>query len=384
MQPKSLTRSSKGITALIVVMSSAILSVPTVKAIAPIGDNAELFVTGTVSGEYNDNIFLSHTNAKDDFIFDVIPGLSYEFGKVNSLTTGQLAVNEDLNFFTKKPHLNNQLFNGVFAMKYDDSKTSINFDASFHEADQAERGIQTSGFLVNRNLSHVDTIGEVQVTDKSSIGAGIIWDDTDYKTAGFTDWRYVQIPVNYYLKFEPKLDLSAGFRFQDNTVGVGGIDSNTYYYNVGARGEFTPNLTGKFTVGYINEKLDNGTNQGGLGAESSFTYAYSPKTNVTFGLNDDFGYAATGSSFRNFGTYVGFISSLTEQWTLNGQISYNRYKYVSTKQRDDFYSARLGLTYTISTHVSMTGSYSYTADNSNFSADSFKGNIFSISATVHY
>lgn len=352
--------------------------------IAPIGDNSELFVTGTASATYNDNIFLSHSNAKDDGIFDLVPGLSYEFGKSNSLATGQLALNEDFQLFAKKSSLNNDLFNGTFFTKYDDSKTKLDFDASFHQADQAERTIQNLPYLVDRNLSHVDGMGEVQVTEKTSLGAGLVWDETDYKTAGFTDWRYWQVPVDYYYKVEPKLDLSAGFRYQDNTVGANGQDSHVYFANVGARGEFTPNLTGKFAIGYIQQNFDDGRRVAGVGSDSSFTYAYSPKSTVTFGVNDDFGYAAVGTAYRNFGVYVGANTKVTEQWSANGQVSYNRYSYITTTQTDDFYSIRLGLTYVYSTNLTINGNYTYGTDNSTATADSFKNNIFSVSATLHY
>jgi hypothetical protein len=356
-----------------------------VRAIAPIGDNGELFVTGTASATYNSNVLLSSGAPTEDLIWDFIPGLSYEFGKVNSLTTGQLAANEDFVLFTKhETALGNQLFNGTFWTKYDDSKTKLSFDASYHQLDQPTVTARTDGGLIDRDVSHIDAIGEVQFTDKSSVGTGLIWDDTNYTTAGYTDWRYFEIPVNVYYKFEPKLDLSAGFQFQDNTLGARGRDSNDYFVNVGARGEFSPNLTGTFRVGYIEQDFDGGSHIGGVGLDSSFTYAYSAKSNVTFGATDDFGYAAIGSSYRNFGVYLGGATALTEQWSANAQIAFNRYSYVTTTERDNFITGRVGLTYIMSTNITVSGYYSYSKDDGQGGGANFRQNLLSVSTSLHF
>jgi hypothetical protein len=372
-----------GLTAL--VSAIALLSIANrAHAIAPIGDDAELFVTGQVSGGYNDNIFLSSDSAQSDYIFDLVPGLSYEFGKTNSETTGQLAAYEDFQIYAKKSHLNSELFNGVFWTKYDDGKTKLNFDASFHQMDAAERTLQNLAYLVNRDLYHADVLGETQVTEKSSIGAGVVWDDTEYKAAGFASWRYWQIPVNYYVKFEPKLDLSAGFRYQNNTLGAGYPDSSDYFYNIGARGEFTPNLTGTLQIGYDNIHFDKGGSHNGLGLASALTYAYSPKTDATFGVNDNYGYGAIDGAFRDFGVYVGGNSSLTEQWSVNGQVAYNRYSYLASAQRDDNYSIRLGVNYVVSANTTLSASYTWSENNSNIHAFTYKDNMLSAAATLHF
>ena len=361
------------------------IAVAPIRAIEPIGDDSELFITGVATVAENDNIFLNHSNTTSATVFDLVPGLSYEFGKNNALTKGLLAANEDFQIFSKSgSSLNNQLANIVGSLAYDDTKTKLNFDASFHQADQAQVGIQNLGYLVDRNLYHMGGTGEVAMTDKSSLGTGILFDDTDYRAVGFTDYRYVELPVNYYFKFEPKLDLSAGFRYRDNTVGTGGIDSTDLFYNVGARGEFTPNLTGELLVGYQQQNLDNGTNQGGLGLDSRFTYVYDTKTSLSFGVNDDFSYVATGPAIREFEVYLEASTALTEQWSIDGRVSYNRYTYITTPQRDDYYTARVGVTYVIATYLKVSAAYSYAEDNSNLTIASFKNNIISVSASVHY
>jgi hypothetical protein len=114
------------------------------KAIEPLGDNSELFITGVVTVSENDNIFLSNSNPTSSEITDLTPGLSYEFGKTDSQTQGQVAYYEDFQFFSKSgSQLDNQLGNFVFSTKYDDAKTKLNLDATWHQADEAEVGYKT-------------------------------------------------------------------------------------------------------------------------------------------------------------------------------------------------------------------------------------------------
>lgn len=354
-------------------------------AILPSGSDSELFVTGVASVQENDNVFLSHTGEKSDTIFDLVPGLSYEYGK-NSLTNGKVAISEDWQTYASESKLNTGLFNALGTLNYSDDKLKLDALGSYAQADQATRDVRQVGTLVKRDLYHAEGKSEWVVTEKTSVGVGAIYDDTEYKKAGYVNWQWTEIPLNYYYKVEPKVDLSAGFRYRNNQLGAGGIDSNDYFYNVGARGEFTPKLTGTFTIGYNRRELSSGKSrtEGGLGIDSTFTYDFSPKTTVNFGVSNDYGYAAVGSAYRLFGINGGFNTQVNEIWSLHGQASYNRYDYTTSTQQDDFYQAGAGATYTLNRNASFTGGYSFVKDNSNITSGSFNNNIFSVSATLHY
>jgi hypothetical protein len=351
----------------------------------PGDDNSELFVTGTASIAENDNIFLSNNNKQSALIFDEVLGLSYESGKDTSIEQTKISVSEDFQEYANGKNFSNQLTNAELFSRYDDDKMKLSFDGSFHQLDQPEVGLQNLGYLEKRDVTDLDGKGEIQLTDKSSVGVGVQYDDTSYANSGFTNWSYIEVPVDYYWKVEPKLDLSAGFRYRDNTVGTGGIDSQNYYYNVGARGEFAPDLTGEFDVGYNQLSLKGQGTQSALGADSKFIYTYSPKTTVTVSLNEDYGYSAIGGGgYRQPNAYIAVTTALTEQWLATGQVSYAKYEYITTAQRDDYYAAQVGLTYVVSTNISFRGAYSYAEDNSNIAAFSFKNNIFTFSASVRY
>jgi hypothetical protein len=354
------------------------------RAIAPIGSDGAIFGTGVVSTAYNDNIFLSDHNAKSSEVTDLIPGVSYEYGQNGALDKGAAQFYEDFQLFSSNSNLNNQLANFVFWNKYEDASTKLNFDANFHQLDQADRDVHQNGFLVDRDTYHLDGTGEQRIDEKSSVAAGIIFDDTDYKAPGYVDIQTTTIPVNYYLSVEPKLDFSTGVRYRINSL-QNGDDSTDIYANVGFRGEFTPSLTGELDVGYNHQSIDVGRGTSGLGADASLIYAYSPKTNIIAGLTDDFGYGADGSPFRQISGNIGITSSIIdEQWTVDLGASYGRYSYLNRDQVDNFYTAQAGVTYIYSLNLKFRAGYTFYQDQSSVSNSSFTNNIFSLTASVSF
>lgn len=360
------------------------------RAIAPFSDSTALFVTGVASAAYNTNLFLTHTNEKSDEIFDLMPGLSLQWGQNAQVNAGSLDAYVDFQLFSSYSNFNTALPNIVFTDKYDDSKLKLDADASYHELDLAT--VDVIGTLVKRDLYHADFIGEDLLTEKSSIASGITWDDTNYETRGYANLETFGIPTNYYYEVEPKLDVSAGFRFRTNTVGGTGIDSRDYYYNVGARGEFTPLLTGELDVGYNSQKMDIGPDHNGLGADGSLVYAYTDRTNLNLGLKDDFSYGADGRALREESVSLGVDTTIIDQWVADGSISYGRYSYfgdvpiagVDIKQVDDFWAVQAGLSYIISTNLKARVAYTFQKDDSSISVYSFNDNIFTISLSASF
>ena len=348
-------------------------------------DNTELFATFNASIADNSNIFLNHNNAKSALIMDAVPGLAFESGKDTSDTQTKATIAEDFQQYASGESFSKALASGTIFSRYNDDKTKLSFDGEFYQLDQPEVGLQNLNFLAERNLTILDGSGEFSLTDKSSIGASIVYNDTSYKNGGFTDWSYWQVPINYYWKVEPKLDLSAGFRYRDNTLGNGGIDSKDYYYNIGARGEFSPDFTGEFDIGYNQLSLDGRGKQGALGLDSKFTYAYSPKTSFSLSLNDDYGYSALGGGgYREPNVNLSANSSLDSQWSVFGQVTYGQYNYITTSQRDDFVSLRVGVGYVVNENVTLKLSYDYANDSSSITSSSFTSNIATFSAAFRF
>ena len=137
-------------------------------------------------------------------------------------------------------------------------------------------------------------------------------------------------------------------------------------------------------MGYNKATFSNGTSEGGLGASSSFTYTYDPKTSIRFGFNDDYGYAATSFAYRNYGPFVAVTNQLTNQWSVNAQLAYNVYTYLTNGQLDHFYSGQAGVSYTVNVHLTVNANYTLAKDDSNITGQSFNNNIFSVSALLRF
>jgi hypothetical protein len=375
----------KSTTSLFLLGTALVASVSSARALVSSGSDSTLFATLTTSVQYNDNLFLSSPNVSNTLI-SAAPGLLYEFGN-QSLLKGTAYYNETFERYSASSDLNTSLSRLGIKADYNDEKSKIALAASFKQEDQATRDIRPSGTtprLVHRDLTNAAASDEYIATEKTSVSLGITYDKTNYKSASYTDIQVVSVPFKYYYKVEPKLDLSAGYRYRKNTLGTGGIDTKENFFNVGARGELSPKLTGEVSVGLNEMKPTGGKKRNGFGLDANLLYAYSPKTTLMFGANDGFSYTATGDTNRSAGLNAGFSAAISSEWQVNGGLSYTNYSYIGGSREDDFYTAQIGATYIINEHVSITGAYAYSKNKSNSAGATFTDNIVSISAAFKF
>ena len=80
------------------------------------------------------------------------------------------------------------------------------------------------------------------------------------------------VPVDIFYELTPKVDLSIGYQYTTSDVGstenlvnfgggptgykIGSYDSEGHFFNVGARGNLLPKLSGFFKVGYRTNDSD--------------------------------------------------------------------------------------------------------------------------------
>src|SRR5688572_14761792 len=259
-----------------------------------IGDGAELFLTGSLGIRADDNVLLGSGVAgspeESDLIFEVAPGIDLTFGK-DAQMKGALTMWHTWTSYSDNSRLNTNLFNGDFLTRYDDGKLKLNFNVGFHELNQNTPDIRG---LVRRDVFSAGGNAEVEISQITSVGAGVAFNHENYKRGNpYTDSDSLTVPLDFYYKWTPKVDLSVGYRYRDYQVDVG-QDSTDHFFNVGARGEFSPKLTGKFQIGLNNRELDRGGDDSQLGVDASFAYELSPKTSLQVGASNDFGTSATG------------------------------------------------------------------------------------------
>jgi hypothetical protein len=341
-----------------------------------VGDGAELFVTGTLGIRADDNIYTVE-NATSDVIFDVTPGLDLTFGK-DSQVKGSLTLSHAFSSYSDNSKLNTNLFNGDFGSQFDDGKLKLGFNIGYHELNQNTPDVQG---LTRRDAFNTGGTAEIEISQITSVGGGIEFKHENYKKAGYTDSDSLTVPINFFYKWTPKVDLSAGYRYRDYQVDIG-EDTKDHFFNIGARGEFTPKLSGKFAVGLNSRKLDRSSDETQLGWEGKLTYELSPKTSIGISSSNDYGTTPQGAQQKNL-SFGGDVSSkISDEWTLNAAVNFRATNYYT--RTDDFIDGTLSAMYIVNAHIRITGSYVNRANMSKLAGGDFKQNVFSLSANLRY
>lgn len=368
----------------IALFTAAISSAANAAPFLAIGDGAELFVTGTLGVRADDNIFLQ-SKATSDTIFDINPGLEIVFGK-NAALKGSLTLVDSFSNYSDNSHLNTNLFTGDFSSNYDDAKLKLSFNLGYHELNQNTVDARAAGILLRHDDFVTGAKGEVEVSQITSVSAGLNFTHVNYHPKGYGDTDDFSVPLNFYYKFAPKLDLSAGYRYRNYETTVGS-DSVDHFFSIGARGEFTPKLTGTLALGYSERKISASTlNKSASetlpGFEASLNYELSPKTNLTIGASNDFGTAPQGQQQKNFSLNGGVSTKISSEWMVNAGLTYRAIDYYT--RTDDYLEGILGATYIVNTNVKIVGGYKYVNNASDIKSAEFTGNVFSISANLRY
>ncbi len=357
----------------------ALLALGSAASAAPflaIGDGAELFATGTVGIRADDNIFLTN-NATSDTIFDITPGAEITFGKDRQLQ-GALTLVDAFTSYAKNSNLNTNLFSGDFNARYSDGKLKLGVMTGFHESNQ--NTVDNRG-LTRRDAFTVGGNGEIEISEITSVAAGVTATHTNYKRKGYADSDDLVIPINFYYKWTPKVDLSAGYSYRNFQTQIG-QDSTDHFFNVGARGEFTPMLTGEFNIGLTTRKLATSGDVHMLGLSAKLNYTITPKTVLQLTSSNSPDTSPQGSQQKNF-TLGGVVSStISDQWTVRAGLNYRGINYGT--RTDDYLEGNLGATYVVNNYINVVGAYVYRNNSSVLSGGEFTNNVFSVAANLRY
>jgi hypothetical protein len=345
-----------------------------------VGDGAELFATGVLGVRADDNILLANSARKiSDIILDITPGLELDFGK-NAQTQGSLTLADAFAVYTDHSKYNTNLFAGNFVTRYDDGKMKLGFNAGYNELNQNTPDVRG---LVRRDVASAGANGEVGVSEISSVGAAVTYSHENYHPANFVDSDTLTVPINFYYKWTPKTDLSLGYAYRDFQANNLAEDSTDHFFNIGARGEFGPKLTGKFAVGYRTINYAKSSSQHAVGLDSSFAYELTPKSALQFGATNDFGTSPTGGKQRNLTINALVTTKLTEEFTANAGVSYRSIHYIAGRT-DDYWEGTLGGSYIINANIRLVGAYVYRNYNTDLVGSDFTNNVFSIAANFRY
>jgi hypothetical protein len=349
-----------------------------------IGQGVELFLTGTAGIRADDNIFLS-TDGESDLIFEFVPGVELGFGK-NAQFRGTFTLKDTFSVYADNSDLNTGLVSAVLATRFDDGKLKLKFGAGFRELNQNSFDIRptapglTPG-LVRRDVFDTNAEAEVEISQLTSVAAGLTFARENYKRTGYTDSEMFTVPIDVFYKYTAKTDLSVGYRYRDTRVDLG-LDSADHFFNVGARGEFSPKLTGRFAVGLNRRTVERGGGDSQLGLDSSFAYELTPKTLLEFGAAKDFGTSPQGQQIKNTSLRALVTARLAAEWSVTAGALWRAIDY--GPRTDDYYEFQIGAAYIISANIRLMGGFIHRDYGSGARFAEFKNNVFSFSADFRY
>lgn len=346
-----------------------------------VGDNAELFVTVSAAVELDDNIYLDTTNEQNDTIFSFTPGFDLVFGK-GSATSGNVYYREEFRRYSDNDVQNTSLSNLGFNSKYSNGVTKANFNASYAQLAQNSNDVRPTGDIARRAVSNLGGKVEFGISEKTVLGVGANFAKTNYAPASYTDSDIWSLPVDIYYEASPKLDWSLGYRYRSSDLSGAARDSKDHFLSLGARGEFTPKLTGQVRAGYTKRSFDVGSDESLFGMDGSLTYAYSDKTNYSFTFGNDFGSSGTGDSTKDFSLGLNASNRVTEQWSVTAGLNYKKSEY--STRTDDFMQGLIAVTYVYNNFVNFGASLTLRDNSSDLASAEFAQNVFTIGANVRY
>lgn len=365
-----------------VVLTAVLAGNLTAAPFVALGDNAELFLTASVDVKVDDNVYLRNSNEIDDTILTFTPGIDLVFGR-NAATSGNFYYRHDFLRYSDNSNQDTNLANIGLDSLYNNGKTKFDFGFSFAETAQNE--ISVPGFIVPRDVTAGRAMAEFGITEKSLLGIGVRYDKSDYGLGGgFRDNSAFTLPIDYYHEYSPKLQLSAGYRYRSTDVsGAGALDSKDHFLNIGARGEFTPKLSGQFRVGYGKRSFDNTLpDDNMLGLDLNLTLAATAKTSVLFNASNDYGVSALGSSTDSLSFGATITNRVDDQWGWRASLHFRSIDY--TSRTDDYFEGNAGVTYTYNASMNFAAGFTHRKNDSSLAANNFSNNVFSLTANLRY
>ncbi len=293
--------------------------------------NTSFYLTAQLGARYDDNIFESHTDKVSDTVITLAPGAEFQYGR-DSQSHGSVSYQEAFQHYADHKVANATLGNGKADYGYDGGNLTATAAASFQQLYQTNLDVLG---LATRQLTRSDVIGlggsvESQLTGKLTghIGTDFSW--TNYKTQGLVSNEYTDVPFKLYFKATPKVDLSTGITYAVENPKGGGPTGRDLFYNVGARGSFTPKLSGEFSLGYQTRTVANNPQQDIWGFNGTLNYQLTPKSSSALVFSRQFSTSALGQTLINSHYGLMVSTSVTPRWQAGASLAYLNLDYGPT------------------------------------------------------
>lgn len=358
-----------------------------------IGDHADLFFNGSSSLRWASNVFRNETNESDDLIWTVSPGFELDLGRGASNADFTVTTRYDILSYQDLSDLDTELFHIRADGSYRGSRLDLSASASYDESKTNSGDNNTLNDLIEFDTTVAKLDAEYRVSPKFSFGSGVRYSEREYGNYvdRFADRETVSLPLDVFYELTPKVDLSLGYMYSEKDVadiagGTSGYTQESSFYNVGARGNLLPKLTGFFKAGYRTRDSNrvDADGSGSLGLDADLTWSATPKLSVMLGLSRDFGVAGAGDSTEDTSVDLSSYYLISTHFAASANVGYTLRDYTNGAREDDQYVLGLRFSYSPNQYWSFSTGYTYDENSSNNAGSSYENHTLDLTATLRY
>ena len=387
-----------------------------------IGDSADVFFNGSSSVRWASNIFRDEFSEVDDLYWTLSPGFELNVGRGVSNADLSVITRYDIIRYQDNDQLDVELFHIKAIGSYRTSRLDLSGTVSFDENKTSSGENNVINDLIAYDNTAARFGAEYRFSPKFSFGSGVKYREQEYQTFvdRFADREVLDVPFDVFYELTPKVDLTVGYVYTntdiekrilptaDPLVGLetAGYETNSHFFNVGARGNLLPKLSGYFKAGYRvrssddsarrNVVLSSGAttgaalssttrdNTGMLGLDADLNWTASPKLQVRLGMSRDFGVGGEGNSTENSSVNLTGMYSINSYFSASSNLGYTLRDYTDNNREDNQYLAGLRLTYRPNEYWSFATGYTYSDNSSNQANSSYVNHTVDLTATLRY
>ncbi|MGJ8650431.1 MAG: outer membrane beta-barrel protein [Opitutaceae bacterium] len=382
-----------------------------------VGDNVDVFFSGSSSMRWTSNVFRDEIQEVDDIIWTISPGFEINVGRGLSDADLSIITRYDIVRYQDFDDLDAELLHIKAVGSYSTSRLDLSGSLSYDESKTSTGDVNTLKDLIEFETVGAKLNAEYRVSPKFSFGAGVRYTEQEYVTYTdrFADRNTTALPFDVFYELTPKVDLSLGYTYSKSDIGEtdrvtgGGFSTYTseyktasHFFNIGARGNLLPKLTGFFKIGYRVRDADDSmreirffgssfsplpsTNRGDngmLGLDADFTWAVSPKLTARLDFSRDFGVGSEGVTTEISSVNTSVSYSISSRWSAHANAEYTRRDY-DGGNGDNQYALGTRLSYVPNQHWRFGAGYNYTENDSATANRSYQNHSLDVSASLRY
>jgi hypothetical protein len=321
-------------------------------------------VSLSLSEEYNDNIFLAHSNRDSDFITHVSPGIDLSIRSLNSEL--RLVYSPSFSYYTSHDELNETAHrftaNGNFTLS---NKLSLTLTDTYVKSSEISdiRAIPDLGPITARTELRLHTVNgniSYRLRENLSYTLGASYFDTDYKEPGFSELRSYSGNMGLSYRHSERTTFSANVRY----IGYDYrpiSDATEQDYSLGITYLITPTLTLGLTGGATITKIeDTGKSDTGFSGGVNLTKRFERGTATLSCSQSVIAGVETGVPLRDQTVSLRLTRPITNQLAASISASYGNFESIETNDYDtNVTSFNTDLTYSFRPWASLLLSYSY-------------------------